>query len=89
MKAGTRTLTPVTFNGSVYQVQVTIDGRESLETAVGRLRAWRITPVMLESGRQVASPRGMTLWISDDARRLPLKMEVELPAGKFDLTLTK
>jgi hypothetical protein len=87
MKAGTRTLMPVTFNGSVYQVQVTIDGRESLETAVGRLQAWRITPVMLESGGEVASPRGMTLWISDDARRLPLKMQVELPAGRFDLTL--
>ena len=87
MKAGTRTLMPVTFNGSVYQVQVTIDGREPLETAVGRLQAWRITPIMLESGGEVASPRRMTLWISDDARRLPLKMQVELPAGKFDLTL--
>jgi hypothetical protein len=88
MTAGTRTLMPMTFNGALYQVQVTIDGRESLKTPMGRLPAWRITPVMLERGRPVASPRGMTLWMSDDARRLPLKMEVELPSGRFNLTLS-
>ena len=87
MKAGTRTLIPMTFNGNVYQVQVTIDRRESLRTSVGTLPAWRMTPVVLENGRESASFRGMTLWISDDARRLPLRMQVELPTGRFELTL--
>jgi hypothetical protein len=87
MKAGTRTSLPMTLNGVVYQLQVTIDGRESLRTAVGTSPAWRMTPVLLERGTPVASPRAMTLWISDDARRLPLKMQVEMAAGTFVLTI--
>ena len=46
-----------------------------------------LTPVLLERGTPVASPRAMTLWISDDARRLPLKMQVEMAAGTFVLTI--
>lgn len=88
MTAGTRTQMPLLFNGVLYQVQVTIGGRESLKTPMGTLGAWRITPVLFEHGRPVASPRGMTVWISDDARRLPLRMEVEIPTGRFNLTMT-
>jgi hypothetical protein len=29
------------------------------------------------------------MWISDDARRLPLKMEAQLLVGKFVITLSK
>jgi hypothetical protein len=87
MKAGTRTLMPMTLNGGLYQVRVTIDRKEPVATPMGTLPAWHITPLMLEDGRPVASPRGMTLWISDDARRLPLKMQVEMAVGTFNLTL--
>ena len=34
-----------------------------------------------------AGARKLTLWISDDARRLPLLMEAEMPVGTFTLTL--
>jgi hypothetical protein len=88
LKAGTRLLMPMTFNGNLYEVQMTVERRESLKTALGTLPAWRITPVMLEDGKPAASPRGMVVWISDDVRRLPLKMQVELPAGRFELTMT-
>jgi hypothetical protein len=88
LKRGMRMLMPVVFNGNVYQVQVSVDGTESLQTPMGRQAAWRITPVVQETGKEAAPPRGMTLWIGDDARRLPLKMQVQLPVGRFVLTLT-
>ncbi len=85
---GTRTQMPITFNGAVYQVEVTVNGQEPVQTPTGRRTAWRLTPVVQEKGSSVASPRGMTMWLSADARRLPLKMQVELPMGQFVLTLT-
>jgi Protein of unknown function (DUF3108) len=88
LTAGTRMLMPMTLNGNLYQVQMTIERREPLRTRMGTLQAWRIAPVMLERGRPADAPRGMVLWISDDARRLPLRMQVELATGRFDLTLT-
>ena len=30
----------------------------------------------------------MVVWISDDAKRLPVKLQGELPVGAFVLTLT-
>jgi len=88
MAAGTRVLMPMAFNGNLYQVQVTIERRESLRTPLGTLPAWRLAPVLLDDGKPTDSPRGMVLWISDDGRRLPLKMQVELPTGRFDLTIS-
>ena len=88
LATGTRMLMPMTFDGNLYQVQLTVERREPLKTPMGTRPAWRITPVMLEGGKPAASPRGMVLWMSDDARRLPLKMQVELPAGQFELTMT-
>lgn len=88
MVAGTRTQMPMVFNGNVYQLQLTIETREPLTTPMGTRTAWRVTPVLLEGGKPAGSPRGMVIWISDDARRLPLKMQVELPVGRFELTMT-
>jgi len=31
--------------------------------------------------------RKLTVWISDDAQRLPLLMQAEMPVGMFTLTL--
>ncbi len=87
LKTGARTAMPVTFDGTLYHVQVTVDGREVVASALGTVAAWRLTPVLLSGGRKVASPRDIRLWISDDARRLPLKMQVELPVGRFNLVL--
>ncbi len=86
--AGTRLLMPMTFNGNVYQVRLTVERRETIATPLGTQAAWRIVPVVLEDGKPAASPRGMVIWLSADARRLPLKMQVELAAGRFELTLT-
>ncbi len=87
--AGTRTQMALTFNGNLYQVQVRVDRRESLKTATGTRMAWHITPVLLDEGKPVASPRSMAVWISDDAKRAPLKMEVEITTGRFDFVLMK
>ena len=39
-----------------------------------------------QDGRPAA--RSMTVWFSNDARRLPVKMEAGLPVGAFTLTLS-
>jgi len=88
LAAGMRLSMPMVLDGELYQVQLTVERREPLRTTHGTRTAWRIKPVVLDRGKPAASPRGMLLWLSDDARRLPLKMQVEIPVGRFELTMT-
>jgi hypothetical protein len=48
--------------------------------------AWRIEPVITGDSSEIGAQR-LTLWISDDARKLPLLMEAEMAVGTFTLTL--
>ena len=62
-------------------------GVEPVKTGLGTINGLRIVPVI--TGADKDSPRGLALWLSDDARRLPLKMEAQLLVGKFVVTLQK
>jgi hypothetical protein len=86
LREGGRMTMPVADNGASYPVRVTIGAREQVMTGVGLLPAWKIMPVITDGqGRQIG--RGLALWISDDARRLPVKLEAELAVGRFVLVL--
>ena len=60
---------------------------EPVKTGLGTINGLKIVPVI--TGPERPSPRGLALWLSDDARRLPLKMEAQLAVGKFTVTLQK
>lgn len=84
-KAGEKFNMPVSDNGNVYKVQMQVGAVEPVKTGLGTINGLRITPVI--TGPDKDSPRGLALWISDDPRRLPLKMEAQLMVGKFTITL--
>jgi hypothetical protein len=86
-KPGEKFNMPVSDNGNVYKVQMQVGVIEPVKTGMGTINGFRITPVI--TGPDKDSPRGLALWISDDARRLPLKMEAQLLVGKFTIILQK
>ena len=84
-KVGEKFNMPVSDNGNVYKVQMQVGASEPVKTGMGTINGFKITPVI--TGPDKDSPRGVALWISDDARRLPLKMEAQLLVGKVTVTL--
>jgi hypothetical protein len=86
-KAGDKFNMPVSDNGQIYKVQMQVGAVEPVKTGLGTINGLRIVPVI--TGPDKDSPRGLALWLSDDARRLPLKMEAQLLVGRFTVTLTK
>ena len=86
-KPGEKFNMPVSDNGNVYRVQMQVGAVEPVKTGLGTINGLKITPVI--SGPDKESPRGLALWISEDARRLPLKMEAQLLVVKFTVTLSK
>ena len=85
MKSGEKFNMPVTDAGDVYKVQMQIGAVEAVKTGLGTVNGLKIVPVVTMT--KGTPPRGLALWLSDDARRLPLKIEAQLAVGKFTVTL--
>ena len=86
LKAGDRMTMPVTDSGSKYKAQLEIGAAERVRTPSGDASAWKLkTTVVDDAGR--AQGKNVFIWISTDERRLPMKVQAELPVGSFNLSL--
>jgi hypothetical protein len=86
-KTGEKFNMPVSDNGQIYKVQMQVGAAEPVKTGLGTINGLKVTPVI--TGPDKDAPKGLALWISDDPRRLPLRMEAQLLVGKFVVTLSK
>jgi hypothetical protein len=89
MQDGRTVPIPFTDAGDMYYLNAKVAARETLKTPAGTFPALRVTSTVLDAKRQPMIGRKLTVWLSDDARRLPLKFETSLAIGSFVLTLSK
>jgi len=86
LKLGAAFTMPVVNNGEIYRMDAKVVAKENVVTPMGQLAAWKIVPTISdEHGKPTGEKLG--LWISDDARKLPVKLEADLPVGLFVITL--
>lgn len=85
-KSGERFTVPVSDSGGVYSVQIDVAQPETVRVPVGELSAWNLKIGITDAQGQPVW-KNIALWISNDARRLPVKMQAELPVGSFVLAL--
>ena len=85
MKPGETFNMPVCDDGKTYSVQVSVGGVETVKTPLGPLEALKVTPVVTGGGEPPL--HGLAIWLTTDARRLPVRIEAPLPVGRFTLTL--
>lgn len=88
LQAGSRVTVPLCDGGRQYQVLFTVEDRETLKTSALTAPAWRLGARVTDDHGQTPG-RGLYIWISDDARRLPMKLKAELPVGSFVIELTQ
>lgn len=86
LKPGGSITIPVSDSGKTYKVTVTVGRQEPVRTGLGTLSAWKISPRIVDD-KGKPNPRPMAMWVSDDARRLPVKLQADLAVGSFQLTL--
>jgi hypothetical protein len=85
-KAGERMTMPVSDSGQTYKGQFAIGGSERIKTGLGVMNASRITLNLVDEKNRAVG-RNIAIWMSDDARRLPVKIQAEVAVGSFNLTL--
>jgi Protein of unknown function (DUF3108) len=85
-KAGERFTIPVADDGSLYRVEFETRGQERVRVPMGDLEAWSLKLTILDDKGQPAATN-TAVWVSTDARRLPIKLQSDLSVGSFVLAL--
>jgi uncharacterized protein DUF3108 len=85
-KAGERLTMPVADDGVLYSLSVEATGPERLKMRLGEFDAWNLQMTVLDPDRKQVG-KNMAIWMSTDSRRLPLRMQADLPVGYFVLAL--
>lgn len=61
-------------------------GRETIKSEWGRIKCKKFIPVV-QSGRVFSDKEGLTLWVTDDANKIPVRLEAELAVGSIKMDL--
>lgn len=71
----------------VWNAEVRVVRREEVRTPLGTFKTIVVRPVLTAEGMKPRTDY-MTVWLTDDSRRIPVKINVKLKVGEFTATLT-
>ena len=69
-----------------YDMYVRYDGKEVYETKLGKFNCIKLEP-LLNEGQIFKDGEGMTLWLTDDENRIPVRVESNLRVGRITCDL--
>lgn len=79
---------PVTFylDHKNYEFRFKFIGRETIETDMGKFKALKVKPQVIE-GRVFKDQEAITMWVTDDENKLPLRVQSEIWVGSLKADL--
>ena len=86
LSPGMRLQIPVNDNGRNLSLDVKVDGVERIQAGGRQQEALRVTPVLRQRVARRSAP-DITVWLSQDAHRLPLAAEYRAGFGAVRLEL--
>lgn len=76
--------------GRVYTIPVKVVEKKRMKTILGRVNVLRVNPELFGPERLIDSEKGeFSIWITDDARHIPVGGRVKTDYGTFDIKLKK
>ena len=70
------------LDNQVYNLYIRYLGKETIKTRYGKFRAIKFKPLLIY-GTIFTGGEKMTVWVSDDANHLPLRIESPISLGKI------
>jgi len=77
----------VSDTGIVYSIPVKVVAREQLKTALGKVWAFRVEPEIFGIGHLIEQKGSMSIWITDDEKRIPVRALIKIKWGKVDVKI--
>ena len=79
----------VVDSGRMFLVPVAVIERKRINTALGRVDAVRVEPAIFGPDSMIKSNGKISIWITDDSRRLPVWAQVKINLGTVDIKLKR
>lgn len=79
----------ISDSGLVYKIPVRVVARERQRTVLGRVWCWRVEPELFGENRVIDQKGTMTLWLTDDERQIPVRTQIDVSIGRFEVKLKK
>jgi len=76
------------FDDEIYKFKLKFLGKEEIRTKFGKINAMKFRPYV-QSGRVFKQQEGLTVWISDDDNKIPLKIQANLLVGSLKAELSE
>jgi len=86
LRPGTVERFTVFADGKVYTLEARVTGRESVSTPAGNFNTVVVEPKMLAGGL-FRDEGDLTIWYTDDARHIPVRIKSDLKVGSIIATL--
>jgi hypothetical protein len=77
----------ISDSGLVYRIPVRVTKREQQKTVLGKSMCFRVEPEVFGTNRLIEQKGSMVIWITDDARRLPVRSQINTERGKIEVKL--
>ncbi len=78
----------VYLDNKIYNLGFKYAGRETLKTDIGTVKCIKLVPTLIVD-RVFKSKDDMTVWISDDANKIPIRVKAEIMVGSVKVDITK
>ena len=87
LKVGSNFIVKISDSGLVYDIPVRVTAREKQKTIFGSVMCFRIEPEIFGPRRLIENDGSMILWVTDDAKRIPVRSQVNASIGKVEIKL--
>ncbi len=72
----------------MYEIKLLYTGKETIKSKIGTFRCLKIEPVF-KAGSAFSSKEPLTIWITDDEKKLPLLMKLNFKFGSVKCEMVK
>lgn len=86
LKVGESVAVDMFFDDEITKFKLKFIGREDLETKFGTIQTMIFRP-LVQSGRVFKEEESLTVWISDDDNKLPIRIKASLAVGSIKADL--
>ena len=80
---------PVTDAGRVFRMSVTAFEEKEIDTVLGKVTAIRVEPALFGDTSLVRARGQLSIWITKDERHLPVRAQLKVDLGTFDIKLKR
>lgn len=79
---------PISDGGQIYNIEVVVGKREEVKVDAGKFKAIKLNAKIFD-GRYIKRSGEMLLWVSDDAKRIPVRAKIKTSGATVTVDLKR